>query len=179
MYKEVMHYQPGQEPQGDGILGNAQQNKPITFIRVALYCGFNEEGTWTVKASGVLTMEKWPEKVKSKDKDQQGEGAQKSGPKEVLYLCNANKHIFFRFSRASSTLTGASTTFSSVFPCPKPTWRTAKSNFVLSLWCIAFGKCKLNAYYLNMYMFIILQSIPYLRFLQENANVQCHCQGYW
>ena len=46
---------------------NIDPDKPNNFIKVSLKCGFDdalENTPWTAKASGVLVMEKWPEKVK-------------------------------------------------------------------------------------------------------------------
>uniref|UniRef100_A0A914LXH4 BTB domain-containing protein n=1 Tax=Meloidogyne incognita TaxID=6306 RepID=A0A914LXH4_MELIC len=36
------------------------------FIKVTLRCDFTEQSNWIAKASGVLSMEKWPEKMKGK-----------------------------------------------------------------------------------------------------------------
>jgi hypothetical protein len=44
-----------------------------------LRCDFNEQSNWVAKVSGVLSMEKWPEKLKGKIDDEQ-----KSEHKEVF-----------------------------------------------------------------------------------------------
>jgi hypothetical protein len=51
---------------------NIDPAKPNNFIKVSLKCGFEtmENTPWTAKASGVLVMEKWPEKVKGLDEDE-------------------------------------------------------------------------------------------------------------
>uniref|UniRef100_A0A1I8BEK7 BTB domain-containing protein n=1 Tax=Meloidogyne hapla TaxID=6305 RepID=A0A1I8BEK7_MELHA len=49
------------------------------FVKVSLRCDFNEQTNWIAKASGVLSMEKWPEKIKGKT-----EADRKSEHKEIF-----------------------------------------------------------------------------------------------
>jgi hypothetical protein len=54
------------------------------FIKVTLLCDFNERSDWIAKVSGVLSMEKWPEKMKGKVDDDR-----KSEHKEI-FSCKFN-----------------------------------------------------------------------------------------
>ncbi|KAF7633133.1 BTB domain-containing protein [Meloidogyne graminicola] len=67
---------------------------------VSLRCDFNEQSDWVAKASGVLSMEKWPEKIKGKT-----EGERKSELREIFSRKFNNFERCHRFMKRFSVPT--------------------------------------------------------------------------